>query len=102
MEDHEDHKDHFGKGLLVGGLIGVVAMLLYAPKSGKELRTDLKKRMDDLKKGAGRYVRKLKKDGQLILVRTREKAEAVENAVAGAAQQFTGGKKGGSRNQEEQ
>jgi len=92
----EDHKDHFARGLFIGGLIGAIVMLLYAPKSGEELRTDLKKRVDDLKKGAGRYVRKLKKDDRLILVRTREKAEDVENAVAGAVQQFTSGKKGGA------
>jgi len=36
------------KGLLIGGLIGVVAGILYAPKSGKETREDIARTTDDL------------------------------------------------------
>ena len=36
------------KGLLIGGLMGVIAGILYAPKSGKETREDIARTTDDL------------------------------------------------------
>jgi gas vesicle protein len=38
----------FFKGLLIGGLIGAIAGILYAPKSGKETREDIARTTDDL------------------------------------------------------
>jgi gas vesicle protein len=34
-------------GLLTGGAIGAIVALLYAPKSGKELRNDIKNKTDE-------------------------------------------------------
>lgn len=43
----------FVQGLLIGGILGALAGLLFAPKSGKELRSELKQRgsgaIDDAK-----------------------------------------------------
>jgi gas vesicle protein len=36
------------KGLFIGGLIGVVLGILYAPKSGKETREDIAHKADEL------------------------------------------------------
>ena len=33
---------YFVKGLIIGGVSGALAALLFAPKSGKELRRDIK------------------------------------------------------------
>ena len=41
MADHKVNAKNFLFGAAVGGLIGAVAALLFAPKSGKELRTDI-------------------------------------------------------------
>ncbi len=38
----------FVKGVLIGGALGAVAALLYAPKSGRETREELSGRMDDM------------------------------------------------------
>ena len=38
----------FLKGILVGGAIGAVVALLYAPKSGKETREELSEHMGDV------------------------------------------------------
>jgi gas vesicle protein len=38
----------FIKGLLIGGLIGAVVGILYAPKSGKETREDIARKADEL------------------------------------------------------
>jgi gas vesicle protein len=37
-------------GLFWGLLLGIIAALLYAPKSGKELRADLKEKIDSVPK----------------------------------------------------
>ena len=34
-------------GLLAGGAVGAIVALLYAPKSGKELRADIKEKAGD-------------------------------------------------------
>jgi gas vesicle protein len=39
-------------GVLAGGAVGALIALLYAPKSGKELRADIKERADDFMEGA--------------------------------------------------
>jgi gas vesicle protein len=38
----------FVKGLFIGGLIGAVLGILYAPKSGKETREDIARKTEDL------------------------------------------------------
>ena len=48
-----EEKDGMAKGLLIGFLagsvVGAVVALLYAPKSGKELRKDIKEKAADIK-----------------------------------------------------
>lgn len=38
----------FLKGLIIGGLIGAAAGILFAPKSGKETREDISRKTQDL------------------------------------------------------
>ncbi|HAR49635.1 MAG TPA: hypothetical protein DCR81_05965 [Smithella sp.] len=42
MEEQEKTKVNFFKGLFIGGALGALAGILFAPKSGKELRSDIK------------------------------------------------------------
>jgi gas vesicle protein len=50
----------FVKGLVIGafagGVVGAVLALLYAPKSGKELRADIRDKAGDLMDGAEEYL----------------------------------------------
>jgi len=43
-------------GLLIGGAIGALAGLLFAPKSGRELRQDIKNKSDEYLDDAERYI----------------------------------------------
>jgi gas vesicle protein len=44
------------KGLFIGGFIGVILGILYAPKSGKETREDIARTTEDLlSKGKEEY-----------------------------------------------
>ena len=54
-------------GLLAGGAIGAIVALLYAPKSGKELRADIREKADDLVGGAEEYLHAVKsKAGEIV------------------------------------
>ncbi len=61
---YQDQRDGMGKGLLlgfvVGGIAGAITALLLAPKPGKELREDIKKKSSELKDNAKRMVSRAK------------------------------------------
>ncbi len=65
---------NFLKGLIIGGLIGAVAGLLLAPKSGRETRADICNKTDELIKMA-------KEEYDLSLEKTSEAFEKVKNTV---------------------
>ena len=44
-------------GLVAGGIVGAITALLYAPKSGKELRSDIKRKAGDLAEDASGYMK---------------------------------------------
>lgn len=54
MENDQRTHSHLLRGLLVGSFLGATAGFLLAPKSGKELRSDIKTRankaLDDTKR----------------------------------------------------
>jgi len=72
----EDKNCGLLSGLLIGGLVGVIAGLVYAPKSGRETREDLSGKARDLAcRLQGEYDGALEK-GKIaydkLLVRLRE------------------------------
>ncbi len=81
------------KGLLIGGLIGVVAGILYAPKSGKETREDIARTTDELlskakdeyekaiEKSKAAYENAVKRLKDLELS-TKEKVHEIEGKVS--------------------
>ncbi len=64
-------------GLLAGGAIGAVLALLYAPKSGKELRADLKERADDLVGNADEYMQNVKNRAGEIVSEAKRRSETL-------------------------
>jgi len=50
MAEHETQQGHFFKGFLIGGVLGSLAGLFFAPKSGKELRSDIKEKGSEVLK----------------------------------------------------
>jgi gas vesicle protein len=41
MAEHENQRCNLCMGFLIGGVLGALAGILFAPKSGKELRSDM-------------------------------------------------------------
>ncbi len=75
-------------GLLTGGAIGAIVALLYAPKSGKELRADIREKagdlMDDAEKAlteaksrAGEIMSEAKHRSETLISEAKQKAETL-------------------------
>lgn len=86
------------KGLIIGGLIGAVLGILYAPKSGKETREDIARKTEDiLEKAKEEYEKTVAKSKmayesaikrlQELELSAKEKVEEVEGKVTEFAKQ---------------
>lgn len=62
-------------GLFAGGAIGAALALLYAPKSGRELRADLKDKADDLMGGAEEYLHAAKERAGEIVSEAKKRSD---------------------------
>ena len=80
------------KGLFIGGLIGMVLGVLYAPKSGKETREDIARTTEDLlSKGKEEYEKAVERSKaayeaaikrlKSLEISAKEKMEEVESKV---------------------
>jgi gas vesicle protein len=62
-------------GLLAGSAIGAVLALLYAPKSGKELRADIKERTDDFVEDAEAAMRSARTRASEIVSDAKQRSD---------------------------
>ncbi|PKN66604.1 MAG: YtxH domain-containing protein [Deltaproteobacteria bacterium HGW-Deltaproteobacteria-12] len=95
MDEQEKPQGHFFTGLLIGGALGVLAGILFAPKSGKELRSDIKEKggaafrdakeiyadagtkTKEIIEEATHQAKELKKDADRHLSETRQKTKEI-------------------------
>ncbi len=104
MTKNEGTTKGFVIGLLAGGAIGAIVALLYAPKTGRELRADLKERADDFRDDAEEYlhaartkagdlVSEAKKRSETLITDAKRKADTLlvdaEKVLTGARQKVT-------------
>jgi gas vesicle protein len=72
-------ENNIGKGLLIGfiagGAIGAIFGMLYAPKSGKELRDDLKMKSNEYLDEADKYVAEAKDRAKELINEGRKRSE---------------------------
>ena len=87
MTENENNRSNLLKGFLIGGILGVLAGIFFAPKSGKELRSEIKEKGSKVLKDAEeiyeeatavlddiqRHAEELKKD----LVKVRQMAKEI-------------------------
>jgi len=68
-----------GKGLLigvfVGAAVGSIIALLYAPKSGKKLREDIKTKSEDFTQDARKYISNVEKKASHLINDVKKKSE---------------------------
>ena len=95
MAEHEKPQGHFFTGFLIGGVLGALAGIFFAPKSGKELRSELKEKGSEVLKDAKdiyadastkaieiieeakHQAEKLKKEADRYLSEARQKAQEI-------------------------
>ena len=75
----------FIEGLLLGGALGFIGGILFAPKSGRELRRELAENSDEIYKTASGSISDLKDRGQQAVQDFQTKGNA---AIKQATQQF--------------
>ena len=61
-------------GFLAGGIAGAIIALLYAPKSGKELRGDIRRKSAELVDEAEEYLEAAKKKATQMINEGKEKS----------------------------
>ncbi len=66
-------------GLLAGGLLGAVAGMLFAPKSGKELRDDIRSRTNGYMDDADKYIADAKDKAKDLINEGKKKSEKLIN-----------------------
>ncbi len=62
-------------GFLTGGIVGAAIALLYAPKSGKELRKDIKNKTDELLEDTEKYFDVAKEKATAVFNEGKKKSE---------------------------
>lgn len=72
----------FFEGLLIGGLLGFIGGVLFAPKSGREFRKDLADGSDELYKQASSSISDFKDRGQQAVQDFQNKGDAVLKQAA--------------------
>jgi gas vesicle protein len=117
MAEHEKPQSHFFMGFLIGSFLGALAGILFAPKSGKELRSDIKEKGNEVLKDAKEIytdastrakeiieeakhqARELKKEADRHLSEARQKTKEIlargekkEGEASESAKDITGGR----------
>jgi gas vesicle protein len=81
--DHQDYEREdsdtagFATGLFIGAAIGAVLALLYAPKSGEEIRQDLKDLADEQKDNIKNQWDRTKEKAAEVVNTAKEKVDSV-------------------------
>lgn len=75
MSDENNFSSGMLMGLLVGGALGATLALLFAPKSGKELRQDIKSKTDVYLDDADKYIAEAKHKASDMINDGKKKSE---------------------------
>ena len=66
-------------GFLAGGAIGAILALLYAPKTGRELRNDIKSRTDEYLDEADKYITEARNRAKVLINEGKKKSDKIIN-----------------------
>jgi gas vesicle protein len=73
-------------GFLGGTAIGAILALLYAPKSGKELRADLRAKADDLLEEAEEHIAAAKTKASAVITEAKKRSDLLVTDATQRAQ----------------
>lgn len=75
MEDENKMAKGLILGFLTGGVVGAAVALLYAPKSGRELRADIKNRTDEFIDDTSEYMQIAREKAENLINEGKKKSE---------------------------
>ncbi len=75
--DNNNSGKSFIVGFLAGGAIGALIALLFAPKSGKELRADLKLKGEEYLDEAEKYISEAKEKAKELINEGKKSSEKI-------------------------
>jgi gas vesicle protein len=78
MAEHEKPQSRFFMGLLIGGALGALAGIFFAPKSGKELRSDIKGKGSEVLKDAKEIYADASTKAKEIIKEAKHQAEELK------------------------
>ena len=78
MAEHEKPQGHFFMGFLIGSFLGALAGIFFAPKSGKELRSDLKEKGSEVLKDTKEIYADASTKAKEIIVETKYQAKKLK------------------------
>jgi gas vesicle protein len=90
MEEYGKSQVHFFKGLLIGGALGALAGILFAPKSGKEMRYDIKKKGNEIVKDGKEFYADASTKAKEIIGEVKHQAKELKKEAEGTGEKMAG------------
>jgi gas vesicle protein len=90
MEEQENPRCHFCMGLLIGGALGALAGIFFAPKSGKELRSDIKEKGNEVLEDAQELYADASAKGRELIEEVRHQAKELTKEAEGTGEKIAG------------
>ncbi|MGB5218424.1 MAG: YtxH domain-containing protein [Smithella sp.] len=90
MEEHEKPQCHFFMGLLIGGTLGALAGIFFAPKSGKELRADIKEKGSEVLKDIKEIYADAGTKAKEIIGEVKHQAKDLKKEAEGTGEKIAG------------
>jgi gas vesicle protein len=90
MGEHEKTKVDFFKGLLIGGALGALAGLLFAPKSGKKLMSDIKENGNEFLKNAKEIYDDASTKAKELIGEAKHQARELKKEAEGTGEKIAG------------
>lgn len=81
---------HFFKGLLIGGTLGALAGIFFAPKSGKELRSDIREKGSEVLKDARGIYDDACRKAKEIIDEAKHQARELKKEAEGTGEKIAG------------
>ena len=90
MAEHEKPQCRFSMGLLIGGALGALAGILFAPKSGKKLRSDIKEKGSEVLKDGKEIYADASTKAKEIIGEVKHQAKELKKEAEGTGEKIAG------------
>jgi gas vesicle protein len=90
MGEHEKPQGYLFMGLLIGGALGALAGIFFAPKSGKELRSDIKEKGSEVLKDTKEIYADAGTKAKEIIGEVKHQAKDLKKEAEGTGEKIAG------------